>query len=357
MVPVAELSIGVEPTVEVTRREVCSRRAWLEVYEGNGLVTDCYIRSIGAALHQLGFFVEYVTDCSRVGDRRRDVYFVAEAKRGLLLGIEGYRNVIYWAQGIAPEEDYLRFAKTWRRSALSLCERVSLRRAARVFIVSHAMLRHFELKYRLNLSDKSYIMPCCNETMHPKSFLAEGKYSVPVFAYAGGLSRYQCIDRMLGIFGEIQSRIPQASLLFYTWDVERARRFVKQSGIINVTVENKSQDELPNALAQAKYGFVIRDDIIVNRVATPTKISTYMSNGVIPIVSSCVEDFAKESSGLAHVICCEDGEIAGRVIEAETRFIDSQVVLEEYERFFARYFDLGAKRDSIADFLSPFVGY
>lgn len=327
--------------------------AWVETYEENGLVTDWYIKSIGDMISGMGIPVQYVSDCTHNGNPKRDLYFVSEAKSAMVLAAKGCRNLIYWAQGLAPEEDYLRFDSKPRRFALGVCEKTALRRAKRIFMVSDAMCRHFEMKYSLDLASKTFVAPCCNEVLHPESFLTPGKYQHPVFTYAGGLSKYQCIDGMLGLFADIQARIPDAELLFYTWDTEKANELVNALGLPNVSVATKKQDELSGALSRAKYGFVIRDDIAVNRVATPTKISTYMSNGVIPVVSSCVEAFAEASYGLKHAICCHDVDMIGAICDMERQKIDASEILSEYRGFFDGYFDFGKKRNAMSEFLAP----
>lgn len=332
------------------------RKAWIELYKDNGLVTDWYIRSIGDVLAALGFDVEYVDGCAHVGDPKRDLYFVSECKSAAILVIRGCKHYIYWAQGIAPEEDYLRFNNKFRRMAFNFCEKLALRRADRVFMVSDAMLRHFETKYHLNLENKTFVAPCCNESLHSDSFLEPGKYDHPVFVYAGGLSKYQCIDEMLELFSKIQGVLPAAELLFYTWDVDHAKELISAHGLKNVSVDCKKQGELPAALARAKYGFVIRNNTAVNRVATPTKISTYMSNGVIPVVSSCVEGFADASRVLEHVICCKDSDMMAAIVKMEDCAISAECVLREYQSFFDEYFDLGKKRDAIREFLAPMAG-
>lgn len=329
--------------------------AWVEIYEENGLVTDWYIHTIGSMLSDIGFTVQYVSDCAHSGNPKRDLYFVSEAKSAAILVARGCKHLVYWAQGIAPEEDYLRFGSKPRRFALSFCEKTALRHARCVFMVSDAMRRHFEGKYRVDLASKTFVAPCCNEVLHPESFMSPGKYEHPVFTYAGGLSKYQCIDGMLGLFADIQVRIPDAELLFYTWDTDRANELVTGCGLSNVTVASKKQDELPAALSRAKYGFVIRDDIAVNRVATPTKISTYMANGVIPVVSSCVEGFAEASSGLEYAICCPDDDMVRAICDMESRGVDANEILDEYHGFFDGYFDLEKKRNAMRKFLEPVV--
>lgn len=331
------------------------QKAWIEVYPDNGLVTDWYIHSIGEVIAGLGFSVEYVDDCTKVGNRRQDVFFVSIAKSAAILAASGCKHMFFWAQGLAPEEDYLRFNNKFRRQAFAICEKVALSKSDRIFMVSNAMCRFFEEKYGLSLSRKSFIAPCCNEVIHPETFMVPGKYDHPVFTYAGGLSKYQCIDKMLDLFAQIQERIPAAELLFYTWDVDTARGYVSKHGLANVTIESKRQEELSLALGRAKYGFVVRDDIAVNRVATPTKISTYMANGVIPVVSSCVGDFAEFSQRLEHVICCPAGDMVDEIEAMELRNVSAIEMLTEYQLFFDEYFDLRKKGKAIAEFLASSV--
>ena len=88
---------------------------WVETYEDNGLVTDWYIQSIGETFSDTGANVRYVPDCIHSGDPKRDLYFVSEAKSAALLVARGCKHLVYWAQGIAPEEDYLRFGSKARR--------------------------------------------------------------------------------------------------------------------------------------------------------------------------------------------------------------------------------------------------
>ena len=78
-----------------------------------------------------------------------------------------------------------------------------------------------------------------------------------------------------------------------------------------------------------------------------------MSNGVIPVVSNCVEDFADASCGLEHVICCSDADMVAAVERMEDLVIDVQAILTEYQSFFDDYFDLEKKRSAMREFLTP----
>ena len=71
-----------------------------------------------------------------------------------------------------------------------------------------------------------------------------------------------------------------------------AENILKKTGIKNYEIDFVPLETLAEKLKSMKYGFVIREDTIVNRVATPTKFSNYLANGIIPIYSSCLKSFA-----------------------------------------------------------------
>lgn len=65
-------------------------------------------------------------------------------------------------------------------------------------------------------------------------------------------------------------------------------------------VDTLSADELKKEYEKAQYGFTLRDDIIVNEVACPTKLIDYVKYGIIPILKSDkIGDFVE--NGLEYV--------------------------------------------------------
>ncbi|MFR3452517.1 MAG: hypothetical protein ACLTSX_14105 [Collinsella sp.] len=102
----------------------------MELYPDNGLVTDWCI-FIRSATHSpiLGLVVECTMIARTLRDFRNDLYFVSIAKSAAVLAAKGCRHMVYWAQGIAPEEDYLRFNNKLRRFAFNVCEKMALCRA------------------------------------------------------------------------------------------------------------------------------------------------------------------------------------------------------------------------------------
>ena len=119
---------------------------------------------------------------------RKSFIFVAELRHSLPLIIRGYFNIIYWFQGVTPEEDFLRKKSYIRFYALRLCEYITLK--INLF-VSDRLLSHYRNTFKLKL-ENSFIMPCFNVKGVDFNAFSESKYKQNTFCYVGSLSVWQC---------------------------------------------------------------------------------------------------------------------------------------------------------------------
>lgn len=324
---------------------------WVKLYGENSTVTTSYLKAIGNAYESLGRTVRYFTDGDELAMGKVDTVVIATAIDGFKFHLRGFGHVVFWSQGVWPEESFLRHGSRPRLAVCDFVEEKALVWAEKVFLVSNAMLRHYEEKYSIDLVDKSFVMACSNEEIHPEAFTVEGKYSRLVFTYAGSLVTYQCIDQMLSAFAKARAAFPEARLLFFTDEVEEAERKVAAMGLEGVDIDSKPQDQLWKYVAEAKYGFVLREDSVINRVATPTKISTYLANGVIPIYGNCIEAFSETSGGILKLEYNEE-TFVDDLKELETSDIVALDVLDQYSGYFAKYLSLANRADDMTKFLA-----
>ncbi len=305
--------------------------------ENDGSVTSTYMDILREACERVGG-VTFTAKGERPGDRCATVVSDS-ALTALGYYFKGYRDQIVWMQGVLPEESYMRRRSRLRRAVLSAIERYVLRRARLVLLVSDEMLRHYEAKYRLSLRDRAIIMPCFNEGGLNEAAFAPEKYGKNTFLYVGGLASWQCFAQTAAAYAEIEARSGGDTHFFvYTFEREAASEILKASGAKSFSVEYAPKEELSSRIAGIKYGFVLREDCAVNRVATPTKLSNYVSNGIIPIYSDCLRSFAAldRSVGLG-VVCNIDGGVDAVLSDME-RGTDAATVKEKCRAIFGDYY-------------------
>ena len=114
-------------------------------------------------------------------------------------------------------------------------------------------------------------------------------------------------------------------------------------GLEGVDVAYCKPAELPLVLAGYKYGFILRHQHAVNAVATPTKVSSYMAAGVIPILTDAVTDFAERLAGIDPIVLLKTAdpqEVFAAICRMEARTLTPDSVLASYSKVFREYFDL-----------------
>ena len=249
---------------------------------------------------------------------------------------------------------YLRF---W---AIGAMERLILKKAKLLLLVSEEMLRHYEKKYHLKLKQKSIIMPCFNELGIEESAFYDEKYRHNTFTYVGSIQAWQCFEQTAKLYREIETRATTpVKFCVYTFQKEAAEQIVQNLGIQNYSVDCVPAEELSRRIKEIKYGFIIREDHPVNNVATPTKFSNYLANGIIPIYSSAVKSFAEfDETNQLGIVYDLDKPGAGlhRILEHMEKKISAAQVQEKCANTFATYYNAERYKEEIAQKLKQIIG-
>ena len=224
---------------------------------------------------------------------------------GIKYILKGYKRNCIWYQGISPEESYFKNRSKIKYLILSWIEKKAMKKAQLLLFVSDEMKRFYEKKYKLNLSEKSVIMPCFNEQGIVESAFYDDKYKTNNFVYLGGLQKWQCFEETVKVYTEIEKKSTKPTKFFvFTAQKKLALETLKKHGAKNYDVDFVAPDELSERIKGFKYGFVLREDNPVNNVATPTKFSNYLSNGIIPIYSDCIKSFTEYDKSLNLGVVC-----------------------------------------------------
>ncbi|WP_062053295.1 hypothetical protein [Aquimarina longa] len=301
--------------------------------------TKVYLKTLHMALSEEAEIV--IT--SSLGDLVKDTLVVTYTARSFL-EVKLYKpglTVFNWYQGISPEESLSLGGKKRGYIKHSFLEKIALMFSAFNFFVSEAMRSHYKKKYYYKKSNYS-IMPCFNSNLLPE--IIKKNYKEPSFVYIGSMSSWQCIDETLSVFKNISSRIPNATLTLLTAQKDIAYNKLKILDIDDVVrVKYVPLQDIAKELLAYKYGFLLRENLKLNNVSTPTKMSTYMGSGVIPIFSDTIDDFRHRFSSLEYTIMITSSsinDIVDQIIDFEKNvIIDIEQIYKEYESVFDTYYN------------------
>ncbi|MCS2537751.1 hypothetical protein NXX36_17240 [Bacteroides fragilis] len=312
--------------------------------QGDVDVAMLYDDIIRRAVRQAG--EEIVDVCSLKDIKRGDKVIAVCVRDAFAVWLRNpAQYVIVWTQGIVEEilTQTIHCPFITRMKYLCFCflEYLVLKKAKRLFFVSEAMRKHFIKKYG-SFKTPYIIMPCFNiEQLDIGAFYPE-KYANPTFVYAGGFQKWQCVDRMLLVFKEIQKLIPKAQLTILSKDLNLAESSIRKFGLNHVEVKYVEVEKLDREMRKYKYGFLLRDNTLVNRVATPTKMGNYLAAGIIPIFTTAVADFSNllslDEYGLRFDYADSNLSIAKQIADFDQKEIDIDEIRKKYEAVFSSYY-------------------
>lgn len=320
----------------------------------NQSVTKYYVETVEKALKGCGYVTNLITTIDN--KEKHENVFVVYPYDAYRAHIHGYKRILLWIQGISPEESYMRNKSKFRYAFLSMRERLGLKYADKIIMVSREMSAHYKRKYKIDLNEQTFFMPCFNSEIDLNSFFTLNKYENQVFVYAGGLAVWQCFEQTVQLYKLIEDELKTTRLEIYTAQKKEAEEIAKKYGISNYIIDFLSPEELSGRLKKAKYGFVLREDNEINRVATPTKISTYTADGLIPIYSSCLKDFHSRVEGktsfisISNEIC--DNENVQKILNYCKKHTDANQVKADFTELFREYYNSEYYIQSLIRFLS-----
>ncbi len=216
------------------------------------------------------------------------------------------KKIIIDVHGIVPEEEALK-QKMIRARLYNIAEREIFKYVKIVLTVTDKMTEFYRSKYKDQNLIKYITYPII-----PRNILSTSKKDIfdfneqyvldedkTIVLYSGNTQEWQNIEIMVGIIKKnLHENIYYVIL---TGEVEKMREMFLKQGVDsqvneNIIIKSVLPNQLEEEYRRANYGFILRDDIDVNKVACPTKMTEYLFYGIIPIVKSYhIGDFASHS--------------------------------------------------------------
>jgi hypothetical protein len=196
-------------------------------------------------------------------------------------------KIRYDYRGLLSQESYLRNGSFYKKRILEFFENLILKIADSVSTVSNNF-KDYLISINSNRDD-IVVTPCCTISVNKRE---KNKNEKIQFVYVGSLGKWQNFEEMLTTYYYINTLIPNSELSVITNDVDRALKICNNYGVL-AKVFSVNNAEINSILAKFDFGFLLRDNILLNNVASPVKFLEYTSNGVIPIISEGVGDYSK----------------------------------------------------------------
>lgn len=215
-----------------------------------------------------------------------------------LLSLLRFRHpgVVLWIQGSVPDESFARHQSRLRRTVLIALEYLSLLSCSIAVVVSNEEQELLGRRLGGWVRHKIVVLPnLLWSDVLPKNATqptAEEPGEEITFAYVGGVGVWQNFDLMLALYAAIDTALQRhgrQSILRVVVPVPQrhlAERMVQQHRFRDQPELSSCQpSEVAATLVGVDFGFLLRDNSVVNQVASPLKLRDYLGAGVRVVVS------------------------------------------------------------------------
>lgn len=203
----------------------------------------------------------------------------------------GKPHIIFWVQGSSPHESYLKHKSYIKYMIIWALEYIALFLSKSHIYVSPYMKTFYQKKPFLN-KKKNIVIPCLSDLKINRSVKREQDN----YCYIGGMSKWQNFETIIKMMNIVVENNGQAKFSVATNDLSMCHTKLEEVAtkkLLKVTsvVSLSSKQEIEDFLSAASFGFLIRDDIVVNNVASPIKLAEYLSCGVNVISTKGISSY------------------------------------------------------------------
>jgi glycosyltransferase involved in cell wall biosynthesis len=175
----------------------------------------------------------------------------------------------------------------------------------KIIVVSEKLIKHKSGKYRLkSIMDKTMIIYGAADSNH--FYYSEeirkrkreewGIINKIVLVYVGMLDKvWQIPDKIFQFAADLKRSIPDLFFMIITPNIKIAEILCRKYGLSknDTMIEEATQDNLKEYLNASDFGLLLRENTLVNNVASPTKFAEYLLCGLPVIISEGIGDYSE----------------------------------------------------------------
>ncbi len=208
----------------------------------------------------------------------------------------GKVSVLFDNRGVLIEEEILK--GNWQRNStkvkiLSFIEEKIVEYADRIVVVSSFFKKYLVKKYTLLKLEKK-ISVIQNATKLSSSDIDSKVNSSDeiICVYSGSAAPWQKTDKVFEMFLAAKEESSKIKFKIITYETKLFKELAEEySSIVeDVEIVSVPSEKVSNELSKCDFGLLIRDDNLVNNVASPLKFAEYLAAGLPVIVSENVGD-------------------------------------------------------------------
>lgn len=182
----------------------------------------------------------------------------------------------------------------WYAKRLLNIQKKTIKNSDRILCVSENLKKQLEINTSMKI--RNYRIISCGVNLErfnvPKATLPIDLTNRIVIGYSGALQKWQCIEDVIKIATFLSQKDMHVFLIIFTMDsLEPYKNLLEGLGEENYYSCSLKTDDVPSYLKLLDAGFLVRDNLVLNKVASPTKTPEYLAAGAGLICTAYAGDF------------------------------------------------------------------
>ncbi|MTH17510.1 hypothetical protein [Flavobacterium sp. LC2016-01] len=253
---------------------------------------------------ELNLFFHFFKICKLIN--KNTVIYVHSLWNYIWIALFSMKNkkLVIDLHGVVPEEleFYNRNILSW---FFSIIERRLINTVSVMIYVNTTMKDYYLNKYKKLAKKENYVCPILTKNV----FAQDNDFDIDafkseigilenniVFIYSGNIQKWQNFDMVIDSINKLNN--VNYKFIILTNEINAVNKIIldrcNESKRKQILVFSVSPKELSKYYSISHYGYILRDDHILNRVAMPTKLIEYLYFGIVPIVKLIdIGDFNK----------------------------------------------------------------
>jgi len=265
---------------------------------------------------------------------------------------------IYDNRGVFIEEEI--YKGHWKNNSLKVAlfkvlEKLVLKHSDAVVVVSNKFRDYLFSNEFISPKDKVKIFVIPNRTTNPYDEvetvpIENKKGTIITGVYSGSSAKWQNVNGVIEFIKASESSDYQIRFNILTYNPEVFNKLIERNEISsnNVSIENVEPNEVSVKLRNANFGVMIRENNLINNVASPLKFAEYLNAGLPVVISKGIGDteeiikkynigvileddnYSKAVDEIVNLL--EDENIHTRCREAAKKEFDITTSFEDYNK-------------------------
>ncbi|MBK1813059.1 hypothetical protein JHL18_20775 [Clostridium sp. YIM B02505] len=178
----------------------------------------------------------------------------------------------------------------------AICQKVAAKNSDCYIFVTNNLRKYMIQKHGYSESKDYLIIPTSIDLKEVSENINSVK-DLNSYIYIGSNDCWQNGELIFKLFKEIEKRNSESKFIILSKDYNEFSKLNSTYKLKNITFNSATHKETLEILSRCGYGVIIRDDSVVNKVSSPTKLIEYLSVGLNVIYSGkigIVEDLVNE---------------------------------------------------------------